>query len=175
MSSWQHLTLCIILCSSFLTPWYHVLLVVFTFLITPYPSPLSVAPPPPALLIRCPPGGHPRPASLFMPRDLLLLCLQTPADYFQIFPSSPDISPKFPGTCPHAYWKPQLDKPHTPKFHCVHNRVHHLPPHLFLLRLLSKCRTLQQPNCSGQKPGNCTSLSHLPKENQSPQFINSTS
>lgn len=127
------------------------------------------------LLRRWPSGGHPRPASLFMPRDLLLLGLQTPADYFQIFSSSPDISPKFPGICPHAYWYPQLDKLHTPKFHYVHNRVRHLPPRLFLLGLLSKCRALQQPNCSGQKPENCTSLLHLPKENQSPQFINSTS
>lgn len=136
---------------------------VCTFLITLYSSSLRGNPLPPA-----PSGGHARPASLlmpcYMPRDLSYSC----ASKYQLM-TSKYFSPAYMSLlnsqtntpCLTPPWNPQQNKPQTPKFHYAHNRVHHLPAHVFLLLgLLSKGGALQQPSCSDRKSENCTSLLH---------------
>lgn len=139
VSSWQHLTLHIILCSFFLAPWQPAPLVIFAFLITPGPLLWELLPCHLPLLNWCPGGGWGVGASqasfpshvICRGISLSLLCLQIPADDCQIVFSSPDVAPEFPGIYPQAYWNPHWYKPQACKFHYVHNRAHCLPPHLF--------------------------------------------
>lgn len=75
MSSQQHLTQCLILCSFFLTPWHS--LGCLYLLITPYPSPLRAAPlpPTPAKMVPSGPASLPMPSDCqYMPKDLSYAC-----------------------------------------------------------------------------------------------------
>lgn len=76
MSSWQHLTLCIIRCSFFLAPWQPPPWVVFTFLITPCPLLWELLPCHLPLLNWYPRGAIPGQLlfSCYMPRDLSYSC-----------------------------------------------------------------------------------------------------